>query len=307
MEIHDFLDGAVAIPYQEDFISVLDELCNKYKEDEHSFAMVDEMMACFLEESDSADFQVYIDNGIRELSSISHLPQNVLRRLALYICITRIESLDDELEKSILASMVMNYLVLYKGKLKDLQLADKIIKIYGYHITTYLQQNCSTHIVDTEDLVERIVSKDFTISDMQDSDITGLKSLVEELYVYKSDQLIKNKIKGNNVYEIAYNVIEEIFQLQSVVLYGNALERLLDHISIVSKCNPKKLKNIIANIPPKVGRIIHSKSSVLLRMIQGEHINGEKDILNAMFTPQEFATYLYYELLVEKIITKEFE
>lgn len=309
MDIQDFLVGAIAIPYQEDFISVLDNLCNNYKESEHSFGIVDEMMACFLEESDSVDFQNYIDNGICEHSSISHLPQNVLRRLALYICTTRIEAQGDELEKSILASMAMNYLVLYKAKFDELQLADKVITIYNYHISKYLQQNCDVGQVDTKALMERIVSKDFAISDMQNFDSDGLKSLVEELYTLKSDNLINNKISGIDIYESVYNVIGEIFQLQSGVYYGETLGRIIDRISsLLPKRTSKKLKTIIANISPNVERgMIYSKSSVLLRMLQGEHINRETDILNATFSPQEFAAYLYYELLVEKIISKEFE
>ena len=75
------------------------------------------------------------------------------------------------------------------------------------------------------------------------------------------------------------------------------------------KGKKKKLASFIDEIRqvPGVENVPVLDSSILLRLIQKKDAGGLSMVSEMSFSVREFATYLYYELLLEKIIQKQSE
>ena len=71
----------------------------------------------------------------------------------------------------------------------------------------------------------------------------------------------------------------------------------------------KKLDSIISKISEKVNEELeyYTSSSIMIRLIDGDKSLFMKGLRNQSFSIKEFAIYLYFELLLERIIQKESE
>ena len=110
------LEGAVAIPYSDDTLKLLDESCRVYNKDD-SLKVIDELAPAFITGENPRGFALFLSNRLQESNIDFRLPEIVIRRLALYTCLVNIdECAADDVTKYILATMFMNFMFLAKGR-----------------------------------------------------------------------------------------------------------------------------------------------------------------------------------------------
>ena len=130
------LRGDVAIPYSESMVDAIDQACRSY-ENGDIYVLMDEMLECFLIGKVSQSFKTHMEK-ILEMDSI---PTNVVQRIAQYRCYTMVMEEEDELKKSILATIFMNYILAVRGCFNKLPHAEIMIQLYDYHISNYIEKN----------------------------------------------------------------------------------------------------------------------------------------------------------------------
>ena len=64
----------------------------------------------------------------------------------------------------------------------------------------------------------------------------------------------------------------------------------------------KKLKHIINVLPKYSEDGVFSNSSIILRLLNKYNVPEARQLLETHFTVNEFGIYLFYELLVERLI-----
>ena len=138
IDLNQILDGATAIPYSDTLISTLDTACHTYKI-ENELERVDELVVGFVTGIIPNEFKKHIEEAMRE-QEFHEIPTNdVLVRLAQYIVLETILENEDELNKAICASKLMNYMLVTKALKRPIPNADSLLEVYEYHISEYLK------------------------------------------------------------------------------------------------------------------------------------------------------------------------
>lgn len=80
-------------------------------------------------------------------------------------------------------------------------------------------------------------------------------------------------------------------------------------LTVEEQSKRKKLDSIISKISENVDEELeyYTSSSILIRLINGDKSSFVKGLRSQSFPIKEFAIYLYFELLLERIIQKESE
>jgi hypothetical protein len=274
--------------------------------------MMDVMTDLFLNGmgKSSLSFEECINKALSDNKTITRLPSYVIQRLAVYKMYIMIEEEGNKLTQSVLVTILMNYLILYKGKFNEVPLPKLIHSFYKYRLCTYLEKNDKICLRrNSSSVISKVADKKFDVSDLTDDDLAPLKEMAKEACMYRCNLLLSDKtIKDEeDLFVRAYIALKNYVQAIDYPFYNIALNDLLSQIfSKVELNRKKKLRTIVGKLSSKstndenVG--CYTSSSIILRLIQGQKVVGSECILEEQFSLFEFAAYLYYELLVERIL-----
>lgn len=296
------LEGATAIPYNDELISILIEACKSYKcKDE--FVRVEELVVAFVTGNIPFQFQNHIRSAMKEYGFDEIPTDGVFVRLAQYVVLNTIINNEDELRQAICASKLMNYMLVVKALKRSVPNMNFLLKAYNYHLSRYLvsvdklQENSSTK------LRCEIPKAEFPL-EVSEKDANALRLVFKEAELYRIERLLTSYEIQNidNPFVKVYVGLSRMFDCLSYCFYNLDLNRVIE-LLIGEKDDKRrrKLSKIIEEISQaKYGfDDTYCKTSVILAMMNGE----EQDSVGDLILPiKEFAVYLYYELLTEKII-----
>lgn len=298
------LEGAVAIPYSEEMLSQLVSICRSYSEDD-LYAKVDNCSLSFITGNIDDDFSYFVVDALDEKKSeLISLPTNVLARLSLFSVYLTVTEEDDELKQHLYATMFMNAMILAKGRWDTLSNDGVIKEIYNYHIANYL----SDHDITGDEIKSSIISK---IADdptyykehgFDDIELSDLQTLAKDAACFRCEKMLNNQKLLNiaDPFKRVYSFITKLVESYQYLYYDyDILEYITDCIKNVQK--NKMLSNILKDLGEYL-KPLNTHTSVILRMLQDDKIEGSDFLLQKRMTAKEFGIYLYYELLVERMI-----
>lgn len=301
IDLNQILDGATAIPYSDTLISTLDTACHTYKI-ENELERVDELVVGFVTGIIPNGFKKHIEEAMLE-QEFHEIPTNdVLVRLAQYIVLETILENEDELNKAICASKLMNYILVTKALKRPIPNADRLLKVYEYHISEYLKDVDTVPEDIQTDIRTTIPAEDFPL-EISKEDADALRLIFKEAELYRIEHwLTSDEIQNiESPFVKVYIGLSKMFDHLAYCFYNIDLKKVIRLLLNNTKKARKKLSNIIEELVQSKCEFNAncSETSVILSMIKGKN---QVDSGNVMLTIEEFAVYLYYELLTEKII-----
>lgn len=301
IDLNQILDGATAIPYSDTLITTLDTACHTYKID-NEFERVDELVVGFVTGIIPNEFKKHIEKAMQE-QEFHEIPTNdVLVRLAQYIVIETILENKDELNKTICASKLMNYMLVTKALKRPIPNVDSLLKVYEYHISKYLKDLDTLPEDIQTDIRATIPGKDFPL-EISDDDADALRLIFKEAELYRIEHwLTSDEIQNiESPFVKVYIGLSKMFDHLAYCFYNIDLKKVIRLLLNNTQETRKKLSNIIEELVESKCEFNAncSETSVILSMIKGKK---QVDSGCVVITIEEFAVYLYYELLIEKII-----
>ena len=303
------LRGDVAIPYSESMVDAIDQACRSY-ENGDIYVLMDEMLECFLIGKVSQSFKKHMEK-ILEMDSI---PTNVVQRVAQYRCYTMVMEEEDELKKTILATIFMNYILAVRGCFNKLPHAEIMIQLYDYHISNYIEKNDKIETDGEISIIEMIASADSVVEILTDEENVDkqLKSIAKQASLYRYKRIIEEaKIKSiGDPFLRVYKGLSDLIDNMDYLFYNvDVIDVINSLLTAEEQSKRKKLDSIISKISENVNEELeyYTSSSIMIRLIDGDKSLFMKGLRNQSFSIKEFAIYLYFELLLERIIQKESE
>lgn len=306
--LNDILESVVVIPYDENTISLIDDASHTYEQND-KFEAMDEMIDCFLNGSVTSSFAEHINNALANNESITKLPNYILQHVALYRACVIIDDAENDLERSVLSSILMNYLILYKSNFKNVPLPNVLQSFYQYHISYHLYKIDKVKVGLYSNIIEKVANTNFTENDIESSDVEDLRMMAKESFLYRSELLFK-KIsiqQQSDPFVQIFIALKNFTQKSDYLFYNLPLVDLLSLIrnEYAIENKKRKLSGIINALKPHYNNDdLYTYSSILLRLLSGEAVIGSTPLLDKQFSVDEFASYLYYEFLIEGIIQK---
>lgn len=310
--LNDILKGAVVLPYDETTVNIIADATRSYQLDGDKFCAIDVMMESFLNGTVPESFVAQINTALASNETIKRLPTYILQRVALYKVCVIIDDAEDDFERTVLSSILMNYLVLYKSNFDKLPLSDVLHSFYQYHISSYLAEIDDVEVISSLSIIEKVADKEFIVNNLEDSDRKSLRMMAKESFLFRCERLLEDDIiqQEKNPFVQVYIALKKYIQEADFLYYNISMVRLLALIqnkNSTTKTMRRKLSTIVKELQPYYDRDeegFYTSSSVILRLIQGDKVNGASTLLNKQFSLEEFAIYIYYELLLEGIIKK---
>lgn len=300
------LEGTSALPYSDSTINLLEEAAVSYIDLTRVYDIVDELSLCYLEGKIFNKYTQHISLKMAEISPRINLPENVLRRIAFYIVWKIIMDTDDvtELTQAISTTIFMNFLVIKKSNFYSIPNPVEVKSIYKHHLSSLIHTKGASPTGTADDLAEKIFNDDFDISELTASDVSGLRELAQEASLYYVEKFISKIQRGNEEDEFltTYNIVKYIVDTIKSPLSSCDIVYYLKQCLGSKVTKRKKLKNIITVLPKYSEDGVFSNSSIILRLLNNDVVPEGHQLLETHFSVYEFGIYLFYELLVERLI-----
>ena len=316
LDINRILEGTVAVPYSQEVLDSLKASCTSFMKDDADFAKMEEVTGIFLSGKVTEDFRNAVVGELKEKGLEFSIPDNVLTRLSLFAICSCFDSVD-ELDKAIRATIFMNYLIVKKNKYDSLPNSSYIKGIYQWHLSRYLEENDSLAIGKNTCWIEKIADGGLELLQNGINDADGAKHvqmLAKEASFYRVRLSVEDESVQNikNPYVRVYKGLSDMMDTMGYLYYNYNVQNtisLMIRQEEEGKGKKKKLASFIDEIrqAPDVENVPVLDSSILLRLIQKKDAGDLSVVSEMSFSVREFATYLYYELLLEKIIQKQSE
>lgn len=316
LDIKRILEGTVAVPYSQEVLDCLKSSCTSFMKDDADFAKLEEVTGIFLSGQVIQTFKDVVMRGLEEKALECSIPDNVLTRLSLFAICSCFDSAD-EMDKAIRATLFMNYLIVKKNQYDSLPNSSYIKEIYQWHLSHYLADNDSLPIGENTCWIEKIAGEgpkllQNGISD--EDDVKHIQMLVKEASFYRVRTSVEAESVQNikNPYVRMYKGLSAMMGAMGYLYYNHNVQNtisLLVRPEEEGKGKKKKLASFIDEIRQVSGAktVPELDSSILLRLIHQKDAGDLSMVLEMSFSVREFATYLYYELLLEKITQKQSE
>lgn len=300
------LEGASALPYSDSTISMLEEAALSYIDLTRVYEIVEELSLCYLGGKISHTYRQHISLKMAESSSTIILPENVLRRIAFFIVWKIIMDTDNvtELTQAISTTVFMNFLVIKKTDFYSIPNPVEVKSIYKHHLSSLIHTKGASPTGSADDLAERIFNDDFDISKLTASDVSSLRELAQEASLYYVEKFISRIQRENEKDEFltTYNIVKYIVDTIKSPLSPCDIVYYLKQGLGSKVTKRKKLKNIITVLPKYSEDGVFSNSSIILRLLNNDVVPEGHHLLEIHFSVYEFGIYLFYELLVERLI-----
>lgn len=307
-----FLNGATVIPFRDDTLSALETICQAYIEDVESLSIIDEMSSYLYADVYPAEFTDFLQESINQSNiGIKHISESLKIRLAQYVLYKTIIREDDHSERTFLCSNWMNYTVLKHNELSSLPNSLLLSNLYPFHIHSYIlnlyNQRCSNESIETAvcKLLSSIPANKYEDGgfDFEDSSVwEALRQICEEATLMQINMYIsKIQIESPNITTV-YCALKDIVNLLKYPYYNIDIVNILNKILNGKRNTKSELWKYIEQLRNSVEKpTCNLESSIILRAIKSE--NDQFDIREKSLKMgiREFAVYVFYEFLLEKI------
>lgn len=317
--IKDFLNGATVIPFRDDTLSKIEAICNDYIGDVEPLSIIDEMSSYLYADTITTDFAEFLQDSIIQSNiGFNKISESLKIRLAQYVLYQTIIKEEDLRERAFLCSNWMNYTLLKHKNLSSLPNSTLLSHLYKFHIHSYVINlyNARNSNENRETAVRKLLSL-IPTNDYEDglfafddpSVWNAMKDICTEATLLRINTLISRlQVEQTNV-QTVYRTLKDIVDILDYPYYNIDIVNIVDKITKGKKNVQIELRKYIDDLQNAgISPICNLDSSIILRTVR--HKNDLFCIKNKSIKLgiREFAVYLFYELLLEKIeLTKEQE
>lgn len=252
----------------------------------------------------------------KDKETLSALPLEVLEPIiAQYLFMEAINQEEDSLKKSVYSLMLMNAMLIVVKRVGNVACPKKLVEYYNTY-KNFLTEERTYETNNKNDLIndyfKNYVDKDAFKTEAKDK-LHDLKGVFFDAARYRYDAL-KGQLIGShesdNAFVRAYQIVCDLVKNTPwVFVEQEAEETLLGLIGEAGENVHSTIDQIthdVKEVDPDIEDGDFQPSSVLLNYMSGG-IDGREAIGKVTLTPLEFAVYLYYELLCEKILEQYIE
>lgn len=297
------MQNGLIVPYSKDLILLLEEGCRNFIDEKLGIDVFADLALSYTKNSCPVLFKNYIGGLFEETKE---LPPCVWNTLGFYVVYLAIIDNDDEKKRAIYSCMLQNILVRCKGHWEELRFPSYLIRLYGF-MDVYLQDN----EVGGGDFPHEFVVAIFSDIDSLRTTLNAeeeqwkLKVIGRYAWKHRLEERIKNEgFQHQNPYLKAMEFLQYLFDNRPNVFIHDGVFELIKKSKFLNSQKKETLGRILETI--RNAEIINeetewSKSSIILRLISGEHITDDT-FFQEKFNPKEFFVCVYYELLLESIL-----
>lgn len=299
--LNELLDRALVVPYNDETVERLVEVCNSYlKDKDFSDDDVADLVIIVLTHGQKPEFTMKLEElYVEKYEDAFVIPRCVSETLAFYILLLAMDEEDISYNLALLNTMVIQ-----NGQLERLPFAEILAPIIQRSLKAVDAEAEMEHVGGKEFLKKIFLEDNETSTDIGNDDIPIIRSLARDAWYYKTSEYIKGEqLKGLITYTKAYTALEYIVGSMPWVFKN---ERVMEQIGEIVPANTAKAKTveeIIDMVRPYYNKEkdLKCRSSILLQIIADEkHPYGLLPFMKSKMTVREFAVWLYYELLIEK-------
>ena len=297
------MQSGLIVPYSEDYILLLDKGCRTFIDEKLDLDIFADLALNYTKNSCPNQLKSHIQGLIDEYEEV---PPCVWNTLVFYIMYVAINDGEDEKEKAIYSCMLQNILVLCKGHWEKLKFPSYLIKLYDF-VDVYLQDNEVASGNFPKDLLKIMFNDINSLKTTLNTEEVQNKLKVIGKYAWKNrlEELIKNgDFQDQNPYVKTMKFLHYLFKNRPDAFIHDGVFELIRESKFLKSKKKETLGRILETI--KDAEISNEKpewsqSSVILRLLSGEHVT-EDIFLQEKFSPREFFVCVYYELLLESIL-----
>lgn len=309
MDINILLKGATALPYEKSVVVVLKESCEDYLS-EDICQKVDDLTPAFVYGQINEDFKTYITSKLSDAEQKVALTDEVICRLSEYAVVSSIQNEADEEKQAFVATIMMNYMLVAKGRFAKVSNTDYVKSVYNYHISNYLVK------VDTAgSSVIPCVYEEFVQRDPANGDFTcsadylsSLQCALKESLLYKINMYLMHKDIQciEDPYVRVFVGFQKVMNHLPYKYYNLGVTGMISTLLLDSEKPRRKFGNIISSLKDAGMSCAGVKfsSSVILSVLNGNEHQYPSSLKDLLLPVREYAIYLYYEMLTELIGNK---
>lgn len=301
------LSGTTAIPYNDELIQTLSVACDSYNEADDIEA-VSELTRAFISGIIPHCFREYIQNAIEGSIPAIVVPNEALVCMAQYAVLSRIQGEDDKLKQSVYATMLMNYMLVARNQFDKIPNKEEILSVYKYHISQYIASHDKTKIGLASDLRASVPYNENVIPELTTGNIEEIQAVYKESALY----LLEKRLEAEEIRSIENpfvrmycglkDMMDSIPYLYYNININNVFSKICNEKELKSR---KKLSSILSDIRNHINSYeFNDDTSVLLCAVgeKGPDCAAWTNVLSQQFNLKEFSIYLYFEILIDKII-----
>jgi len=311
--LKDMLKGTLIVPYADSVIEELVEICSSYvMEDDFSIEDFENLVQALLINKQTGSLCKTLEiNYYNKTGNKIKLPKCTWIPLTAFILFISIKDseLDNEL-KAIYSAILMNYMILQKGKFSNVPFKKYIIQLYG-HFDRYMEEKNEIQESDDDDLLNKILA-DVDFVDNEGITNDDLQYIANDAAKYRMTQLMKSDELANvdNLFNRTYKGLMIFFEKLPWLYLDFKIQDIIQVLLPQKSNSTKKLKNIlddIRNMDNFTAPQYASNSSILLRLLGNDSKLEGTSVIEQKFTPKELCVYLYYELMLEKELKEYYD
>lgn len=309
--LKDILQGTLIVPYDDSMIEDLVLVCQEYasKDNLSNEDFEDLVYALLINKQSSSLCQILEKNYKDKTSDEIKLPKCTWRALTvfiLFIAIRNSESSDET--KAIYSAILMNYIILRKGSFNTIPFKNYLGQLYG-HFDNYWATCGEINESEESGLLNSILANPDFLEDegISEDHQVELQNIANDAAKFRINKLMQSpELMGiKNPFIRAYHGLMIFFEKLTWLYLNYTIKDLLTILLPQQNYKTKKLKDILHDIRSMESYTepgFLSNSSILLRLLNEDPELNDILILDEEFSPKEFCVYLYYELILEKML-----
>lgn len=309
-------EDVLVIPFSDEIVEKLEEF-SRTQLDYVGYERISELIICFVAKKHDERLLKDLVQYIELNECLWGLPVTVVEPIiAEYIVLLSINEAESDFERIIYSLMLKNSILLVVKGYGYLSYPKSVINTYNLY-SNHLEETKTFESENTVNLINELLSIDIDKSSYSFSSKEKkmeLKSIFYDAAVYRYNELLNHltdQIIEDDIYLRVYKVVKSLIEETPWLYIDRHPERTLK--TLICKLSPtdhrKKLGEVI-NLISKNEDFDeeYDATSVLLNMMAGEkeyytHVWNN----DAELTIAEFAVYMYYELLTEKLLEMAIE
>lgn len=303
------LKGCLIIPYEEEIIAALSEVCKSYSNEHHSDDDVAVLAIAVFTKGSLDDLKSKIEKIYNEkVEKKIRLPKCTMRAIATYIIELMIEEVEDE-SSAINVLALMNCMIILNKHENEIPYPE----VYGSYMSEfdkYYVQKGKLNNNAPEDCMNLAFGcdDDGNFNSVSGSELTehidSIRHFLRNAWYYDTEKYLTsiNVCKISNLYERVFTALSHIVNSMPWFFINQRFGDMLDLLDIDSIEQNQTIEVIVQTLKGKVElpEILQCKSSILLLMMKGNDTLQKLSFSKTTLTPREFGAYIYYELISEK-------
>lgn len=304
--LNSYLNGSLLVPLESDLEDRLAEVSIKYiNEEKPDYEIFSDMVLGMLTGVISDHFKEFLSTTYEEDYSekLAKLPIPVYLALQGYTVFNTIREVDDIDTKLIYAFIVINHLLLRHNTLDSCPYQPQIKECEEFVFEQLARRYINTEL-ECESIYENIFDNTLsvTIDDISEDEQNAYKAFAAKSWLYDLNETISEESgsKGQDI-EAALRIIEWIFDNIPSIEIKVPIVNIIKHC-FSNQGEKRSLEYYIDKITVSGVELFEDDSFQLIPNVSKLELRYKKHISEIHLTQSEFICYLFFEILLDKLI-----